>query len=66
MSVGISAPERPNKIESTRTLADLSRIALPSKERRIGALRRRVKSGRYWVEPDTVSRQITVFYCLVD
>lgn len=66
MSVGISAPERPNKLESTMTLADLSKIALPSRTRRIGTLRRRVKSGRYWVAPQAISRQITDFYWMID
>lgn len=62
MPVGLTIPEQLNKLVSLRTLADLSKLALPSRPRRIGALRRRVKSGTYWVEPTTISKEITQFY----
>jgi len=50
------------KFASLWTLADLSKLALRPRTQRLGALRRRVKSGTYWVEPRAISRIITDFY----
>jgi hypothetical protein len=61
MSVGISPSLRPNRMDSARTLAEFSKLLLPSR-RRMGDLRRRVKKGTYWVEPGAISRQIAEFY----
>ncbi len=61
MSVGFSHSALPIR-GSSWTLADLSKLALPSRTRRLGALRRRVENGQYLVEPKAISRQITDFY----
>ena len=62
MAETLSHPESSIKFASLWTLADLSKLALRPRTHRLGALRRRVKSGTYWVEPRAISRIITDFY----
>lgn len=62
MSIGLSHSGCPPALKLPRTLADLSKLALPPRGRRLGALRRRVERGTYWVEPKAISQQITEFY----
>ncbi len=62
MSVGLSHPEHPPKLDPLPPVADLAKLALSPSPRRLGTLRRRVARGTYWVEPKAISRQITDFY----